>query len=159
MSNANSPVSGHRRKPFPWLFLLMLAGVLALWWPILKGLGYRVAGSNADDGIPWRTDFSAALAEARQAGKPVLLDFTASWCPPCQIMKHEVWPTEEVRQLVSERFIPVLLDVDQAASRTATARYGVNAIPTIIIVDADGNQLKRGNFMSRDAMVRFLGQQ
>jgi hypothetical protein len=29
-------------------------------------------------GIPWRRDIDAALQEAQQAGKPVLLDFSAA---------------------------------------------------------------------------------
>ncbi|MGE5607841.1 MAG: thioredoxin family protein [Bacillota bacterium] len=124
---------------------------------MFKGMFYRVSGSPApSDGIPWRTDFNAALAESKQSGKPVLLDFSASWCPPCQVMKHDVWPDPKVREAVTTDYIPVLIDIDAAGNQAVAARYGIDAIPAILIVDADGKVLKQGSLMSSGSLVNFL---
>jgi len=138
-----------------WLIVGLFA--LSMAWPALKGTYYKVSGiAPPDDGIGWRTDYAAALEESRSSGKPVLLDFTASWCPPCQVMKHEVWPDEAVRQAIAEGYIPVLLDVDQPGSAAAARRYDITGIPAIRIVNADGDVLRSGSYMSSDAMVDFL---
>lgn len=152
-------------KIFLWLqrkrWILVSTGVmaflLAVQWPIFKEIAYSALGVPAPkDGIAWRTDYAAALAESAKENKPVLLDFYADWCPPCQAMKRESWPDEQVRQLVSQGYIPVAANVDAINMRGVAARYQVNSIPRIIIVDSEGHALKTGAFMSRDELVEFL---
>ncbi len=146
-----------RRKPTVLFWALIIGLLLAAQWPQLKAAYYSMTGAQAPaDNIPWRTDYDAALAEARQTGKLALLDFTASWCPPCQVMKHEVWPDEDVRQAIEAKYIPVYLDTDHPATAPAAARYGVQMIPSLFIVDGEGNIIKSGGFMSRREMLDFL---
>ncbi len=143
------------RGRLPWR--IAIAFLLAIQWPLLKEMAYGVLKiPPPPDHIAWRTDYAAALAEAKQSGRPVLLDFTASWCPPCQVMKREVWPDEEVGRLVDRSFIPVLMDLDQVDGGRAAQRYAVSTIPTILVVDGDGQVLRGGQFMSRGEMVKFL---
>jgi thiol-disulfide isomerase/thioredoxin len=66
---------------------------------------------------------------------PVLLDFHADWCGPCQKMRPEV--RELVRQKVPVRSI----DVDE--QQELAERYRVEEVPTFLVVDADGEVLAR----------------
>jgi thiol:disulfide interchange protein len=161
-SRAGSPppiASRLYRRRWAIVWLVALALILLVQWPLFKGLFYRFTGSAApDDGIPWRTDFAAALAESRQAGKPVLLDFWATWCPPCQAMKHDVWPDPQVRQILTASYIPVAIDVDAAATRNLSQRYRITNIPSILIVDADGNVRRQAGYMTRSSLLRFLAE-
>jgi len=133
--------------------LLLIASQM----PAVKGVLYRVFGATPPaDGIAWRTDFTAALEESKRTGKPVLLDFTADWCPPCRAMKQDVWPDDRVREVVAGEYIPVLLNIDLPANREPAERYNVRSIPSIVVVDHNGSVLRRGSSMSRDQMVTFL---
>lgn len=106
--------------------------------------------------ISWNTDLPTALAEAQRSGKPVLIDFSAGWCPPCQTMKRDVWTDMEVIGLVRSGYVPVLLDVDQPKGQAASTQYEVQTIPAAIIADENGAALQRGSFMTRDQMLGFL---
>src|SRR5690554_4432192 len=102
------PNPAPRRSKAGWLFWVELLAVLVVvQWPMLKGAFYRATGAPPpEDQIAWRTDYEAALLESRQTGKPVMIDFTADWCPPCQVMKHDVWPDDSVRRTLEEQTIP-----------------------------------------------------
>lgn len=133
----------------------VIVAVILLQWPVLKGYYYRAASSAPpESAIGWRTDFDAALVEARQTKKLVLVDFTADWCPPCIAMKHDVWPDDAVERAVAESYVPVLIDTDR--DTVVSARYRVRGIPTVLVVDHDGNVVRQGSFFTASRMVDFL---
>jgi thiol:disulfide interchange protein len=143
-----------RREPLLWAALV--AAVVTIQWPVLKGYYYRTTGAPAPAAsIAWRTDLDAALAEARSANKRVIVDFSADWCPPCQTMKHDVWPHPQVTSAISAGYIPVLVDADR--DTLLADRYQVASIPTILLLDTDGRVVRRNNgFLPRSGMLRFL---
>lgn len=135
------------------LFLVLLVAQS----PMLRAMGSRLLGRTPpDDGIPWRSDFATASAESKQTGKPILLRFSAVWCPPCQAMSDDSWPDPAVRQTVIERYIPVMVDVDLPANEQLSQRYDVGTIPTIVIVDTQGQVIKRGQYMAAGTLRNFL---
>ena len=143
---------------WPLLLGVLIVGVLLyLQWPMLKGMYYKTSGTEAPaSAIAWRENFQPALDEAARTGKPVLIDFTASWCPPCKVMKHEVWPDDRVADAINGAYIPLLMDVDVPQNGPIAQRYGIRTIPTILVVDADGRVLRQGAFMSSAEMLAFL---
>ena len=86
------------------LTLLLLAGSYSL--VLEKELDWRVpvetsgAGGlqESANGITWQPWSPAAVAAARAAGKPVLVDFTADWCLTCQVNKKTSIEIPSVRE-------------------------------------------------------------
>ena len=143
-----------RRFPFSLVFIALL---LFVQWPMFKGLFYKVSGTAAPAStIPWRSDFEGAVVEARASGKPLLLVFSAAWCPTCIVMKHDTWPDPEVAKAVTTAFVPVSIDVDDPAQTAAVRRFQISGIPAVLIVDAEGRVLKQEAFLSRPATLTFL---
>jgi thiol:disulfide interchange protein len=139
-------------KPVNWpLWLSLAAIVVILGWATARA----VFRPSDKDGIPWRTDWSAAQDEAKRTGKPMLVDFTASWCPPCQEMKSSVWPDPRVREAVLARSVPVLIDVDQQPA--IAQRYGVRGIPMVALVNADGQVIRQAvGYHGADQVIAML---
>lgn len=139
------------------LWALVIGGIAYVQWPMLKGMFYKATGARTPaSAVAWRTGLDAALAESAQTGKPVLVDFTASWCPPCRVMKHEVWPDAAVASAANNGYVPLLVDVDDRQNAGVAQRYGVRGIPTVLVLDARGKVLRSGSFMSKDDMLDFL---
>lgn len=146
-----------RHRPQLIVGALLLTVLLVAQVPMLKAMTSRMLGVGPpDDGIPWQSDFPKALEESRQTGKPVLLHFGATWCPPCQAMKYDAWPDPRVRQAVIAGYIPVAVDIDAAASEALSRRYAIDTIPAILVVNAEGKIVKQGAYMSRNSLLEFL---
>ena len=59
---------------------------------------------------------------------PVLVDFTAAWCPPCKAIAPHV---EEVARRYEGRARVGKCDADTQAA--LAARYGVRGLPTLLL--------------------------
>jgi thioredoxin-related protein len=90
----------------------------------------------------FKTLGSNALNAAEKEGKPVILVFSAPWCPPCQAMKNDVYPSDAVKPF-HDKFVWAYLDVDESRNEKLGAKYGVQGIPHIQFLDSKGNPIDK----------------
>ena len=99
-------------------------------------------------------DFAAALAQAKKDKQRVFVDFATTWCGPCKVMDQWVYTAEAV-VIAANGITCVKLDGD--AERELVKRYGVAAYPTMLLLEADGTEVRRlVGYQGVTAMVKFL---
>lgn len=113
---------------------------------------FSASAQQQQQQISWLNDFKEAGKIAVESGKPMLLDFTASWCKPCREMEKIFWTRADVIEL-AKNFVCVKVDLDQNA-RLAD-KYGVSAIPNVVSTDSWGYGLAfhRGFGLKADAEI------
>ena len=118
------------------------------------------ASSAKPHASPFKADavsaHSRAVGEARSAGKLVLLDFTAVWCPPCNLMSAEVFEADP-RPAALDAFVIAPVDADDPSSFALKDRYAVGGYPTVVVTDVEGNELSRHvGYLDRETLLAWL---
>ena len=132
-------------------------------------------------GLTGYDSIEAGIQAAKGSGKRVFVDITGHGCVNCREMEARVWSDPQVLQKLREDFVivalytddkvklpeskwittpegKVLKDVGRVNSYIARTRFGVNAQPNYIILDANGNILAgpRGYDLSVQGFLEFL---
>ena len=88
------------------------------------------------DGITWQPWSREAVAQARAAGRPVLVDFTANWCLTCQVNKKFAIEIPSVRKKLNEiNALALVGDYTHFpdAITTELNRYGRAGVPLVLV--------------------------
>lgn len=101
----------------------------------------------------WYEDYSAAVTAARADNKPMLLEFSATWCPSCSAIARNVLPDPRVNEALAD-FVPVKVDVDK--NQELAAKYDINPIPVFIVLDRTGKEVYR--FLGPPDVESFIKQ-
>lgn len=101
-----------------------------------------LAGDFPKGSPDFKHSAATALSAGKKAGKPVILVFSAAWCPPCQAMKKDVYPSAAVKEF-HDKFIWAYLDVDDQSNNRAAEKAGVSGIPHIQFLDASGKEISK----------------
>jgi thioredoxin 1 len=90
------------------------------------------------------------LPDALRSDRPVLIDFVATWCPPCRAMKPALDAVAGARADVD--FVTVDVDESPLAAQT----FGVRAMPTLVLFRGGRAIAQVVGAQSRDGLARFL---
>ncbi|MHC5028212.1 MAG: thioredoxin fold domain-containing protein [Planctomycetota bacterium] len=88
----------------------------------------------------WHVTLDDGFDASTTSGRPMLVLYTADWCPACKQLEAEVLEDPDVADLLEQRFETVLIDLtDRAGPNTAVAQhYEVRSIPAVHVYDASG---------------------
>jgi thioredoxin-related protein len=88
------------------------------------------------------SDVAAAEARAKARKTPILYDFGAIWCPPCNELKETVFGTPAFLEK-AKRFTLIEIDVDSPKSWPTKDRFRVGGYPTVVFTDYRGKEIFR----------------
>ncbi|MDX5373994.1 MAG: protein-disulfide reductase DsbD [Pseudomonadaceae bacterium] len=147
----------HHQKLAQLIGLPLLVYALVAWVGALQGesdplrplgraeAGAAVAAPSAQHGewqtITTPTELDAALAAAKAAGQPLLLDWYADWCISCKVIEREVLTAPAVTaQLGGYRLIRFDITESREDQRALLDRYQLFGPPAILFFAGNGDE-------------------
>ncbi len=125
-----------RRGATSMLGVVLIIGAL---WVAQPGV---VAGRGEVNMLPASKQ---AIQQATEQGKPVILVFTADWCPFCRRLEKETFTDGEVARLASQ-FVVLRVDMTSSTPPAETVElaktYGAEGLPTVAFLNEQGEWLQ-----------------
>lgn len=126
----------------------------------------NVQGSVNDNSPDW-IPLHQAQEMAATSNKLIFVDVFEIGCKYCRAMDREVFPDSTVRQVLDANYIPVRLDGNstepiefsgqQIPAKDFAQSKGAYVFPTSLILDAEGNVVKKKTgYMGVDEFRQFL---
>ncbi len=104
------------------------------------------------------SDYSLEQAkqQAQKDNKFLIVDFMATWCPPCRKMESTTWTDSGVQAWIKENAIAVQIDVDK--DRKASSAFNIEAMPTVVLLSQGGGKEfdRQVGFLDAGELLRWL---
>ncbi|MBX3268871.1 MAG: thioredoxin family protein [Sandaracinaceae bacterium] len=134
------------------------AAGIAMWLNAAPETASANGATHAE--IEWMTSYEEARELAQREGRPLLVDFGASWCQACQELERNTFSDPRV---VAEgrRFVPVRVDLspgqDVRRGQQLLAQYNQHGLPLVVLHGSNGEEVDRvTGFIDADAMLDKL---
>jgi thiol:disulfide interchange protein DsbD len=155
--------------------LLLLSYAMACWFGAFSGqsdpfkplgnAGASLASGGAAQpaGSSWQTitsgaELDSALAAAKAAGRPLVLDWYADWCISCKVIEHEVLTDPGViAGLAPYQRVRFDMTESNAEQRAILDRYKLFGPPALLFFDAQGQESTTSRIVGEIDVKSFLG--
>lgn len=89
--------------------------------------------------------------EIIKAETPVLLDFYADWCGPCQTM-HPI--VDEIKHLYGDKLRVLKINVDK--NQQVSQRFKIQSIPTFLLFKSGEIEWRSAGIQSRNDLKKVI---
>ena len=139
--------------------------------------GNRLSGETSpyllqhkDNPVHWRPWGKAALAEARAAGKPILLSVGYAACHWCHVMAHESFEDEATAAVMNDLFVNIKVDREERPDVDAIYMGALHELgeqggwPLTMFLTSDAEPFWGGTYFPKDerygrpAFIRVLNE-
>ncbi|MES2768682.1 MAG: thioredoxin family protein [Bdellovibrionota bacterium] len=100
-----------------------------------------------------------AIAEAKKKNQPLLIVFSAQWCPACNMLDENVWQNKKFQDQ-AKGVVKLILDVDSDISWDLKEKFKIGGYPTTVLTTSTLNEIGRFvGYRTETAVSNWLGAQ
>jgi thiol:disulfide interchange protein DsbD len=106
--------------------------------------------------VHWQKYDAAAISTSN--GKPVIIDFFATWCIPCKELDEKTFSDARVAHEL-DRFTRIKADLTNDQDplvKELTKRYTIVGVPTIVFIDSSGHEQPQSRLTGFENAEQFL---
>ena len=82
---------------------------------------------------------------------PVLVDFFATWCGPCQMLSPIL---KQVKDNVGDKITIVKIDVDK--NQEIASKYNVRGVPTMMLFQNNKQLWRQSGVLSKEEIIKII---
>lgn len=82
---------------------------------------------------------------------PVLVDFFATWCGPCQMLSPVL---KQVKDNLGERITIIKIDVDK--NQELASQYQVRGVPTMMLFQKGKQLWRQSGVVSKEDIIKII---
>jgi len=115
-------------------------------------------------GVSWQPYSDEMIEQARKSNKPVIVDFSATWCTPCRELEDVTFRDPQVVKQAQNDFVMVKVDLTTKGNplyEKLVAQYAIKGVPTVVFFDGHGREradLRLVDFIPADQFLSRMTQ-
>lgn len=110
------------------------------------------------DKINWEAYSTQKVQAAIAAHKPIVIDYSAEWCPGCHVLEQTVFSDPQIKdkfaQLATLRVDAT--DMESPEVQSLLEQYDIIGLPTVLFLDGKGREIRQARIEGAGDVEDFL---